>query len=278
MKKVFFITILILSFSSFSQSPWVREWKEKYVEFGLNTIPTYQKVFQGNQTKIKDIDGSILEIGTQLYIEYGLGKNFQIQGDLPLRYMSSAVANSNEIRTSGSIIGLGNIETGIKYRFLEVPFLFAGQVTIGLPNGGMQLSTGLRTGYDAFYFVPTISTGNGGDLWYYYIYGGVGVYTNQFSDDLRLGGEYGRMFFSKLWVVLTLSMRESLENGDYESLPSFEETHLYVNNQSYTSLALKLSYELNANVGLNCAVNLISLRANNLPFQRPFSVSIYKKG
>jgi hypothetical protein len=274
----FLLLISLFIFKTgYSQSPWVNH-KEVYTQLTIGTIPYYSDVFQGNQGKIKPIEGSINEWTTQAYLEYGWTKKVAVIADLPYRIITSKIGNGlSTSRKEGTISGVGNIGLGLKYNFIKKPFLLSGQVIINLPTLKSNEETGLRTGYQATSVIPTLSLGNGYNKSYFYVYTGVGLYTDGLSNDIRYGAEYGYFFFNRLWVIATLNARESLRDGNIEYTSTYEETHLFVNNQSYTNFALKLIYEVSENSGITGSANIISVRANNLPYQRPFSLGVYYK-
>ncbi|MFT4532757.1 MAG: hypothetical protein ACJA1A_000429 [Saprospiraceae bacterium] len=177
----------------------------------------------------------------------------------------------------GSLSGLGNAEIGLKYNFLDKAILVTGQLSVSLPLGSKDLESGLQTGYDATVVTPYISVGKG--LGKSYIYGYIGheFTSNDYNDNLRLGVEYGQKFFSKLWTIVAFNMKEPTSRTDKKLDNRIEETRLFVNNQYYNSLSLKLIYEINEKLGVNGSANLISVRANNLPFQSPLSLGVYLK-
>lgn len=276
MKKICSVVLLFVAFHLAGQSPWVHTKGEGYIQMGVNTIPRYQRVFLGNFNTLGDLNGSISEVGAQVYAEYGIGNKFELLASVPFRLLSSKL-DSTVTRESGALAGFGNIEIGLKHQLIDRPFLLTTQLLIGLPTGASRDDMGLRTAYQSFYVVPTVSTGYGTEKWFFFVNGGVGIFTGGYSSDWRLGGEFGYRFGEKIWAMLHFSSRESFVDGDIEEQPNFLETYSFVNNQSFNSLAFKFSYDLKDDLGLTLGTNLISVRANNLPFQRPFSLSIYKK-
>lgn len=268
------MTILFLFFSDFisAQSPWVPKKASGYVHISLGIIPTYNQVFQGNQTQVKTINSSITEWSTQVYGEVGVAKNWSLQLSIPYQYITSSENNN-----SNSISGIGNIGWSIKQNILNKGIVAAWQLQVNLPAFSTNQQIGLRTGYEAFSFIPTFNIGQGFDQAYYYFYTGIGMYTNQLSNDYRFGGEVGKLLFKKLWTVLSIGVRERWNTKNIDENDPYLSTYSYVNNQSYTNFALKFIYQKNDNWGINGSTNILSIRANNLPFQRPFSLGIYYK-
>ena len=277
--------ILLLTFFIFltctnsvnAQSPWITK-KSGYSHISIGAIPTYSKVFQGNLNELEDLNGDITEFSIQSYTEYGVTDKIGVLAEVPLRYISSTVKDPYITdRKCGNILGLGNIGLGMKYNLIDKKILVTAQTTLNLPTNFSNTELGLRTGYNGISVIPTISVGKGTEKSFYYVYSGFYFYGDDLSNNFVYGIEYGYHLHKKLWTILTLNGKESFYNGDKIYPQHYEETYQYINNQLYTSLSVKLIYELNEHIGLNGSTNIISVRANNLPFQRPFSLGFYYK-
>ena len=278
MKFILSIVCIFLAFSVYSQSPWVFGGGQGYSHISLGTLPKYDQVFSGNIKNLSDIEGEISEVSIQSYTDVGLGKKFGAVISLPFNMVKSELETSTfSGRVEGSLSGLGNAEIGLKYNFLDKAILVTGQISVSLPLGSQDLASGLQTAYDATAVTPYISIGKGlGDS---YVYGYIGheFTNNDYNDNLRFGLEYGHKFFSKLWTIAAFNMKEPTSRTGKKLDSRIEETLLFVNDQYYNSLSLKLIYEINEKMGINGSSNLISIRANNLPFQAPFSLGVYLK-
>lgn len=277
--KYFFIFILLFTISlSYGQSPWVNNGGQGYTHISLGMLLNYDKVFEGNLNNLTDLEGQISEFSVQSYTDIGLGKKLGAIVSLPFNIVKSSLeATTSSGRVEGNLTGLGNAELALKYNFLDKAVLVTGQLSVSLPLGSSDVETGLQTGYDATAITPYVSIGKG--LGNSYVYGYVGheFTNNDYNDNLRLGIEYGHKFFSKLWTIAAFNMKEPTSRTDKILDNRIEETRLFVNNQFYNSLALKLIYEINEKIGINGSANLISLRANNLPFQSPLALGGYLK-
>lgn len=261
----------------YAQGPWVKPKGEGYSHLALGTIPTYSKVFNGNFTTLEDLDASIFEFSLQSYSEYGFAKNWQLTANVPFQFINLQALDNTGILQDGNISGFGNIEIGTKYQLLKGNVPVALGVNIGLPTGASNDQTGLRTAYQSTFLFPFLSVGKGFNNKYAYLYGGTGLFAQDISHDIRLGGEYGFFLFDKLWTIFNVQFKQSMFNRETVELPTYLATSLYVNNQWYNSLSMKLLYEFDETSGLNFSTNLISLQADNLPFQRPFSLGYYLK-
>ena len=272
---------IILSLTTsiaYGQSPWVFGGGHGYNHISIGTLLKYDQVFEGNLKNLSDLEGQLSEFSIQSYSDIGLGRKFGATISLPFNMIKSSLeVPSSSGRVEGSLSGFGNAEIGLKYNFFEKAILVTGQVSISLPLSARDLESGLQTGYDATAITPYISIGKGLGKSYVYGYIGHEFTNNDFNDNLKLGVEYGYKFFSKLWTIAAFNMKEPTRKTDKVLDDRIEETRLFVNNQYYNSLSIKLIYEINEKVGINGSANLISVRANNLPFQAPFSIGGFLK-
>lgn len=277
--KTLFIFILIFFTSKcYCQSPWVNNGGEGYSHLAFGLLPAYDQIFEGNLKNLADLEGKISEISMQSYTDIGLGKKLGAVISLPFNMVKSSLdVPTSSGRVEGSLSGLGNAEIGLKYNFLDKTILVTGQLSVSLPLGSRDLATGLQTAYDATAVTPYIMIGKGLDKSYVYGYVGHEFTNNDYNDNLRIGIEYGRKFFSKLWTIAAFNMKEPTSTTDKKLDNRIEETRLFVNDQYYNSLSLKLIYEITEKIGINGSANLISVRANNLPFQSPLSLGCYLK-
>lgn len=277
-KHVLTLLFVFTSFFSYSQSPWVKDFGAGYTHVSFGALLSYDQIFEGNIKNLTDLEGTISETSIQSYTDIGLGKKFGAIISLPYNIVQSSLDGpTSSGRIEGKISGLGNSELGLKYNFYDKGILVTGQVSVSLPVGSQDVESGLQTGYDVMAVTPYVSVGKGFGKFYIYGYIGHEFTNNEYNDNLRFGIEYGRKFFSKLWTIAAFNVKEPTKKTTKLLDPRIEETRLYVNNQYFNSLSLKLIYEINEKVGVNASSNLISIRANNLPFQAPFSLGAYLK-
>jgi len=278
MRMLLSLIFMFLFYGINAQGPWVYGAGHGYSHISIGVLPTYDSVFEGNINNLTDLEGEISEFSIQSYSEVGLGKKFGVILSLPYNIISSTLdAPTSSGRVAGSLSGFGNTEIGLKYNFINNPVLVSGQLSFSLPMGAVDEESGLQTAYDAITVTPFVSVGKGFSKSYVYTYIGHDFTSNDFNDNLRFGLEYGHKFFNKLWTIAAFNMKEPTKTTDKLQNSRIEETRLFVNNQYYNSLSIKLIYELNDNTGINFSSNLISVRANNLPFRAPLAVGFYKK-
>jgi hypothetical protein len=214
-----------------------------------------------------DLEGQLSEFSIQSYTDIGLGKKFGAIISLPFNMVKSSLdAPTSSGRVGRSLAGFGNAEIVLKYNFIDKNVLVSGEVSLSLPLGSRDLASGIQIAYDATAITPCLSVGKG--LGESYVYGCLGheFTNNDYNDNLRFGAEYGNKFFSKLWTIASFNMKEPTRKTEKKLDSRIEEIRLYVNNQYYNSLLFRLIYKINEKIGVNGSVNLISVRANNLPF------------
>ena len=273
------ICFLCLSSSMVAQSPWTPGHNKGYSHLAFSTLYKYNQIFEGNLNNLTPLDGTISEFTLQSYTEYGIGDQLGIILSVPLRSITTAPAATSTLIGSGDLIGLGNIELGLKYKILDGATTAALGLTVSL-NTSREHSDenlGIRTGYDAVGVSPFLSIGRGFDR--SYLYGNIGyeANSNDFSDFLKFEIEYGRKYWDQLWIIAAFNLKEIASKSEKTFAPAQALTRLYINDQFYNSLSLKLIYEQSDKAGFNFSANLISIRANNLPFRSPLSVGYYRK-
>jgi len=272
-----FVIVILIQMKA--QSPWTPGHLKGYSHITFNTLPTYTQVFEGNLSNLASINGRISERSLQSYTELGFGDNLGLILSIPIRQISASFDPGTPASNSSDLLGLGNVELGLKYKILEGPQTLAIGLNSSLNTsaGGTDRNIGLRTGYDAIGFTPFVTVGKGFDRSYLYANIGYEANSNDFSNFIKFGLEYGHKFWDKLWVIGAFNMREIAAKSEKAFSPERLQTRLYINDQFYNSLSLKLIYENSDQSGFNFSANLISVRANNLPFRSPLSLGYYRK-
>ncbi|WP_075343299.1 hypothetical protein [Tenacibaculum agarivorans] len=251
MKKLAYL-LLLTTVTAFSQSPWTQKKGETYLQLSFTTIPTYSELF-GNPdfTTERELNDNTL----QLYAEYGISDKTTLIANLPFKFVASKdlvdASAPVALTAEESLTSLGNIQFGVRHNFYNKKWLISGQLTIGANSGTFDAPSGLRTGYDAWTFTPTISVGRGFNDWYIQAFTGVDIRTNDYSSNFKLGGEVGYKAISWLWLAGFLDGVASFTNGDVIIPPTNALTGLYVNDQSYAAFGLKLIGEFDDNFGAN---------------------------
>jgi len=236
-----------------AQSPWPRSKAGFYVQGSWNFIPTYEEVFTESAVAKAPLDRKISEQTFQLYGEYGLNKRTTLIASLPVRWIQNGdfLQNFPAPETEkGRTLGLGNASLGIRRAIREGNVRLTGALRVDFPSTGYSEKTGLRTGYNAWTFVPMLSTGMGLRRAYWFAYGGYGLRTSDYSHFLNAGAEAG-LRIRKCWLIGFSEIVYSLENGKVVLPLKNRINSLYVDKQGYWSLGVKAIVEFNRFWGFN---------------------------
>lgn len=278
MKQVTIFLFLLMSISVFSQSPWTREKGKFYTQFSFTTISNYDSLF-GNpdyKTERKITDNTF-----QLYGEYGFSDKTTLIVNLPLKIIKTGeliipIEGVSEITNEGSETSLGNIEVSLKHNFYKKKWLLSGQISVEANTGTFYDNSGIRTGYNAWSFKPLFLAGKSFEKSYLQTFIGASIRTNKYSSNLKIGGEYGRKMTKNIWLVGFLDIEKSFENGTVVLPASNLETGLYVNDQEYGVVGIKVIGEFSDNFGITASLPA-AFFGNNVAQQMALSFGVYKK-
>ena len=252
---VLILTCLFLFLGVKAQSPWVASNRGYFFQLAYNTIPEYNKLFNGNEEAFQT-SRYIQDKTLQLYGEYGITGNLTVIGSVPYKLLRSGEPNPNaefalqDIPPAASVNALGNVQISLKYKLLDKKWVAAGQLRFELPavvSPGIE--SGLMSGYDAFSFTPVASIGRGWNKFYGY-YWLAGIFrTNNYSEYLNTGIEGGWKPFGGFWLIVYSELLHSFKNGSRGLPPPEKRFGLYSNDLEYFSYGIKILYELDLNTG-----------------------------
>jgi len=273
------LVLLLFGISLQAQSPWTQEKGGGFGQFSLMAIPTYDTFFAKNLNGMSRIsDREYTEIGAQIYLEYGILENTTIVLDAPFKVLNASEPIINIAPLpyeSGTLAGLGNIRLAVRQGILTDGVHLAAQLLAELPTRRQDDATGLRTGYDAFTILPSLSVGGGLGKGYIYGYGGVGFRTNEYSTFWNVGLEGGYNPFEPFWIMLFFDVYQSFENGNRTDLISYRASGFYVNDQEWASLGGKLLYNINDKIGLTAATTLSAFAGNQVPKSPSIALGVF---
>jgi hypothetical protein len=260
MKKLLAVLFILTTFLSSAQSPWVAGKNKGYIQLGFTTIGPYDKLFLSNGDNDYVLNRKVSDRTLQLYSEYGVGDKTSLLAVVPFKMLATGEAVSNPSISNpstpieeGSFSTLGNIQLAVRQNFVNKNYVLSGQLALELPTAGFDEKTGLRGGLDAFSIVPTISIGKGLASWYGFVAAGVGIRTNEYSSDFRIGGEIGYQIIKRVYLVAVLDVVENFENGDAEMDEQQLQAGLYLNNQSFFAYGFKGIIGFSEKFGINAA-------------------------
>ncbi len=278
MKNIIKIVLLFISISAFAQGPWTKEKGAFYTQLSFTTIPSYNTLFGDPEYKLQR---NITDNTLQFYGEYGLSEKTTLLVNLPLKLIKTEGFNNdaNNVFTQieeSSTTALGNIEIGIKHNFYKKDWLLSGQLSVEANTGSFDNNTGIRTGYDAFTFTPLFLSGKSFGNSYLQTFIGANIRTNNYSSNIKFGGEYGGKISKKIWLIGFLDISKSFKNGDVVLPVSNQITGLYVDDQEYGIVGVKAIGEFSNNFGVTASLPA-AFFGNNVAKQIALSFGIYKK-
>ncbi len=252
---ILFAIAVAIAGDSQAQSPWTQEQGEGFFQISWFEIGSYDRLYQDSGGDLFT-SREITESTVQAYGEYGVADRLTLLGSIPFKRPEGGglVASSSFLPTieSGSLSELGNVQVGARYRFTDGDRLaLSGQLDLELPTGEFDPRTGLSTGYDAYTLTPLIAVGRGWDRAYVSGYAGLGLRSDDFSNDWRLGGEVGYSLFGRLWLIGLLDVRRSFSDGDVALTAAQLQTGLYVNDQEFVAFGGKALLDVTTRFGLH---------------------------
>lgn len=250
MPRIFYVLLCFLALfyqSSTAQSAWVQEEGGHYMQLGHSALPAYDKVYLrgGNEFQTPR---QILDQTIQFYGEYGLGRNTSLVYNVPIKHIHVGNFNSeyegSVALKAGTMWGLSNVSLGVRQKLYRVLFDVAVGFHVQAPTGMYDDSMGVRTGYDAWTFMPMLNFGKGLGKFFIQMHFGAQIRTNEYTHNLNTGVELGYKFFDRLWVMAFLNGQISLRNGDRTDPINNRATGLYLNDEEYVAFGLKLIGEV----------------------------------
>lgn len=278
--RILLLILCLFSGVLSAQSPWTRSKAGFYMQGAWQTIPEYATLFGEDGESGTELARKVSENAFQLYGEYGISPKTTVIASIPVVFNKRGALNPDFPHTfgrldSGSIAGLGNVYLGVKRQILVKKVALAGTLRVGLPASEGQSNTGLKTGFDAFTILPSLSAGMGLGRYYWFVYGGYGIRTNEYSHFVNAGAEVGCRLW-KIWLIGFSDCLVSLENGPRRLPLSDVSSGLYLNDQGWLSFGLKGIVEFNRFWGINLS-GTGAFWGQNVPQRPAFSLGAYFK-
>ena len=277
MKNITKLLILLISISTFSQSPWTPEKGKAYTQISFTSISGYNALF-GNPDY--NTEREISDQTLQFFAEYGLSNKTSLLVNLPFKMIEtgdlSSLTNVLPQTSNTTENSLGNISLGLKHNFYKKDWVLSGQFSIDANTSSFDNASGIRTGYDAWSFTPLFLAGRGFGKTYIQAFVGADIRTNDYSSNFKIGGEIGRKFGKKIWLIGFLDISKSLENGEVTLPVQQNLTGLYVNDQEYGSFGFKGIGEFTDNFGVTAGFGG-AFFGNNVAKQAAMTFGVYHK-
>lgn len=275
MRNLIFVLFALFSGNIIAQSAWTQKKGKTYTQLSFSTINDYDRLFgePDYNTERKITDNTI-----QLYGEYGINDKTTLLLNLPIKLIKTGdqVFSTDPITTATNKTAFGNIEIGVKRLLYNKAFTLSGQLNIEMNTSTFDTSSGIRTGYDAWSFTPTVNAGKSFGNMYAQAFIGCNVRTNNYSSNFKAGAEFGIKFIKRIWVIGYLDFVSSFNDGNINLPETNLLTGLYVNNQEYSAYGIKGIVEINKDFGALVAFGG-AFSGNNVARQAAISFGLYHK-
>lgn len=279
MLKIYLICILILSHQLIeAQNPWAKSKGEAYLQLSYNGLNNYNQILTQDETN-RQTERLMFDQTIQLYSEVGLAKKLSLIAFIPFKLIHAreSVSQGIGITDKGKLNAFGNIALAVRKGFSFKQFEHSFQLQTDLPSKSNKLSSGLRSGFDAYTFSSYYSIGKSfSKKFYAFTYFGALIRTNGYSNQFRWGIEGGFKIENKLWTIFYIDHLDLIEVNDKQLEPQYEANGLYLDGQMYLSPGLKLIYEWKNNWYLNFGAGG-ALIANNVAATPALSVGFAKE-
>ncbi|WP_299667112.1 hypothetical protein [uncultured Polaribacter sp.] len=275
MKHIFAMILLAFTTTVLAQSPWTKEKGDLFINLSYTTISDYNVLF-GNPEFV--LLRNVTDKTHQIYGEYGFTDQTSLVFSLPLKSIKTVGFNNNASIVfanieEGSKTSFGNIQLGLKHQFYNNGWVLAGQFVTEINTSSYDDATGIRTGYDAFTFTPQFLVGKSFGKTFLQTHIGADIRTNDYSNNFKVGGEFGGKILKNIWLIGYVDVVKSLNDGNFISPINNLTTGLYVNDQEYGAYGLKGILQL-CDLGITAGFGN-AFFGNSVPKQTAISIGIF---
>ena len=257
MKSVWLLVSGILLFSfpmnSIAGGPWAKEKGETFIfGFGHHIGAAF---YADNNANIFETTQTLSVSGLHLYGEYGLGKQWEIGGHMPLLQFANGIEdNSTLTGFSGNATGNGDLDIYLKKQLNSGSISSSISVLFGIPLGNSNAGSNkdIMLGDGEFNQMLKVDFGGAfNEHVYWIVFAGFNNRNSGFSDELHFGGEIG--YNGDKWLAaLKCYSLNSMENGT-EPAPFYP--GIYANNLEYFAIGPTIMRKWN-NSGLIIDIGL----------------------
>lgn len=232
-------------------------------------------------------EGNIIPITTtgvytsSFYGEYGVTDRFTAIAYVPF-FMRSTL-NSREttdgqkLSEGDALNGFGDVDLTFKYGLItKGPIVVSASLTLGIPSGNPSggRTELLQTGDGEFNQMLTVEASHSfyPAPVYMTVLGAFNNRTNNFSDELRYGGEIGVSFW-KFTAIARIYGVESLQNGDEQIVTA---NGIFNNNVEYISYTPELLFQATEHFGLSIGMGG-AFSGNQILADRSYNAGVFWK-
>ena len=259
MTKYFILAIIALLSIQISNAQWTKGKKNGYYK-----LSAWSLVADKHYTDTGNIDPNATrgQFNLNFYGEYGITDKLDIIAYIP--FFSRAYQNDQISGTTGQTIqegeainNIGDSDIGIRYSILKRDYLaLSGTLKLGIPIGEDSGGTdgSFQTGDGEFNQLVQVDLGVPVAIkntpLYAKTFFGFNNRTQDFSDELHLGGEIGVSFWKRrIWLIGRLNRLQSLKNGSKSAQNT--QGSIFANNVEYTSFGGEVAYYITKKLGVS---------------------------
>ena len=274
MRKITTIPLLFFTLFIVAQSPWTKDKGDLFINLSYTTISNYNELFGDPDY---NTERNISDRTYQIYGEYGFTNKTSLVFNVPLKSIKTGdtpkILAVNAITNSGNETTFGNITLGLKHQFYNNGWVISGQLISEINTSSYDENTGIRTGYDAFTFTPQLLAGKSFGKTFFQSQIGFDIRTNNYSNNFKIGGEFGGKVSKNIWLIGYVDVVKSFEDGNVNLPANNLLTGLYVNNQEYGAYGLKGILQF-CDIGITAGFGG-AFFGNNVPKKAAFSFGIF---
>ncbi len=218
----FLLLLLMLPAVGLAQSGWTRARKGLFLKTDISFFSA-KNYYNGNGNLL--VTNRFNQFNLSFYGEYGLRDRLTLIAQAPLLRL-------NKYETTRSVIGQGDLQLHLKYRFtgnkLPVAVSFGADMPTGRANASAEdkalpgVFINLPTGDGEFNFWTTLAASKSFGKFYATLYGSYDLRTTydgkRFRDLVQFGGELGYHPVPKLWINAKLRTQLSLGQSQHPEL------------------------------------------------------------
>ncbi|NIW80891.1 MAG: hypothetical protein GWN16_16140 [Calditrichae bacterium] len=281
MKRDVVMMVLMLMFVItawvFAGGPWTQPAGSGYGQVSFTGIFSYDRLYTEDGSGIT-LNRNVSDITLLGYFEYGLTDKLTLIAHVPYKMVKTdegmnAGGDFPNTLASGSLSGFGNPALAAKINFIRGTVLVSGQMQLDAKIITEEQYTGLRTGYPAWSFTPTVIVGGGTHRFYAFAEAAVRLRSDDYSNDFMANIEAGYLFFGRLWLAGAGDILQTISDG-VRPADGSQQTGLYANGQEYVAYGFKLILVISRDWGIN-ASSFSAGSGHLVPKSAPFTLGLY---
>lgn len=254
---ILYCTVFLISNQLVGQA-WTRAQGGGYAQLGLSTI-TYNSLYGDGDVDDIMLNREVSDRTFQIYGEYGLTDKLTISTSIPIKILetnemlepTSFFPNPLE---NGELTALGNVSLAGIYKLPQTKnWVATAKMRLDMNTTSYEAETGLRTGYDAWGFAPSLNGGYGSRYFFATSELGINLRTNNYSHQFFANFQAGLNINQIVFLISTLEILQSFENGNFDDGNAIQ-TGLYLNDIQFIAFVNKIGVFPIKNLGLWASV------------------------